>query len=82
MKLIIDIPEDYYEVIKKIDDDKCTADMLIIKYGKPFNKELQEIRQELEQAQKYKMSENSTDIYIDRDNALDIIDTKIKELSE
>lgn len=36
MKLIINVPEDYYGVIKKIDDDKCTADMLIIKYGIPI----------------------------------------------
>ena len=53
---------------------------MIIKYGKPFNKELQEIRQELEQAQKYKMAENSKDIYIDRDNALDIIDAHFDKL--
>lgn len=36
MKVLIDIPEEYYDVIKQISDKSCTADMLIIKYGTPI----------------------------------------------
>lgn len=36
MKILIDIPEKYYDVIKQISDKSCTADMLIIKYGTPI----------------------------------------------
>ena len=74
MKLIIDIPKDYYEVIKKIDDDKCTADMLIIKYGKPFNKELQEIRQEITNLVKTYPFIDHKDAYVKEDEVLEIID--------
>ncbi len=38
MKLIIDIPEEYYNVIKAIPDNQCVVDTLIIKYGKPLPK--------------------------------------------
>ena len=36
MKIVIDIPEEYYNVIKAISDIQCTADMLIIKNGTPL----------------------------------------------
>ena len=87
MKLIIDISKEYYEVIKEIPNDTSTADMLIIKYGKPFNKELQEIRQEI--AEHHAHNGNGDDRSIDCrlfnagiQIALEIIDNKIKELSE
>lgn len=38
MKLIIDIPEEYYKAITEIPNHQCTADMLIIKNGKPLPK--------------------------------------------
>ena len=38
MRLVIDIPENYYNVIKSIPDRQCNADMLIIKYGTPLPK--------------------------------------------
>lgn len=38
MKLVVDIPEDYYKVIKEIPVEQSTADMLIIRYGTPLPK--------------------------------------------
>ena len=38
MKLIIDIPEEYYKVIMEIPVNQSTADMLIIKTGTPLPK--------------------------------------------
>ena len=38
MKLIVDIPEDYYNVIKEIPVEQSTADMMIIRNGKPLPK--------------------------------------------
>ena len=38
MKLIIDIPEEYYKAITDIPNHQCTADMLIIKNGTPLPK--------------------------------------------
>lgn len=38
MQIVIDIPEDYYNVIKAIPDRQCDADMLIIKSGTPLPK--------------------------------------------
>ena len=37
MKLIIDIPEEYYNCIKEIPIDTLTADMLIIRNGIPMD---------------------------------------------
>ena len=44
--------------------------------------ELQEIRQEIETAQTYKIASGSHDLYIDRDNALEIIDSHIEQYKE
>ncbi len=38
MKLVIDIPEDYYKAIKEIPVEQSTADMLIIRNGTPLPK--------------------------------------------
>ena len=38
MQIVIDTPEEYYNVIKAIPDRQCTADMLIIKNGTPLPK--------------------------------------------
>lgn len=38
MQIVIDIPEEYYNVIKEISDENSTADMLLIKYGAPLPK--------------------------------------------
>lgn len=38
MKLVIEIPEEYYNAIKAIPDIQCYADMLIIKNGTPLPK--------------------------------------------
>lgn len=38
MKLVVDIPEDYYNVIKEIPVEQSTADMLIIRFGTPLPK--------------------------------------------
>lgn len=38
MQIVIDVTEEYYNVIKAIPDRQCTADMLIIKRGTPLPK--------------------------------------------
>lgn len=43
---------------------------------------LQEIRHEIETAQTYKIASGSHDLYIDRDNALEIIDSHIEQYKE
>lgn len=39
MKLVIDIPKEYYNAIKEIPDEQSTADMLIIKNGTPLEEQ-------------------------------------------
>jgi hypothetical protein len=36
MKIVIDIPEDYYKAIKEIPVEQSTADMMIIRKGTPL----------------------------------------------
>ena len=36
MQIVINIPEEYYNAIKRIPDKISTADMLLIKYGTPL----------------------------------------------
>lgn len=36
MKLVVDIPEDYYKAIKEIPVEQSTADMMIIHNGTPL----------------------------------------------
>lgn len=43
---------------------------------------LQEIRHEIETAQTYKIASGSHDLYIDRDNALEIIDSHVEQYKE
>ena len=38
MKLVVDIPEEYYKAIKEIPVEQSTADMLIMRYGTPLPK--------------------------------------------
>ena len=38
MKLVVDIPEDYYNAIKEIPVEQSTADMMIIHNGTPLKK--------------------------------------------
>ena len=38
MQIVIDVPEEYYNVITEIPNHQCTADMLIIKNGTPLPK--------------------------------------------
>jgi hypothetical protein len=38
MKIVIDIPEDYYKAIKEIPVEQSTADMMIIRKGTPLPK--------------------------------------------
>ena len=38
MQIVIEIPEDYYNVIKEIPVEQSTADMLIIRFGTPLPK--------------------------------------------
>jgi hypothetical protein len=38
MKIVIDIPEDYYKAIKEIPVEQSTADMMIIRNGTPLPK--------------------------------------------
>lgn len=80
MKLLIDIPEEYYEVIKKIPVETYTADMLIIANGKPLDAVLDEIRAE------FKIKADGDDWYHTTDGlvweeAIEIID-KYKAESE
>lgn len=36
MKLVIDIPKEYYETLKEMSDETLSMDMAIIKYGTPL----------------------------------------------
>ena len=36
MKIVIDIPEEYYEALKEMSDESLSMDMTIIKYGTPL----------------------------------------------
>ena len=38
MKLVVDIPEDYYKAIKEIPVEQSTGDMMIIHNGTPLKK--------------------------------------------
>jgi len=38
MKIVIDIPEEYYNLLKGFDDEKCSMDMLLLKNGTPLPK--------------------------------------------
>ena len=38
MQIVIDIPEEYYNLLKGFDDEKCSMDMLLIKHGTPLPK--------------------------------------------
>lgn len=44
MKIVIDIPEDYYKAIKEIPVEQSTADMMIIRNGTPLDKIRAEIK--------------------------------------
>lgn len=37
MKLAIDIPEEYYNLLKGFDDELCSMDMLLLKNGTPLD---------------------------------------------
>lgn len=37
MKLKIELPDEYYEVLQKLSDEHCLADTLILKYGTPLS---------------------------------------------
>lgn len=39
MKLIVEIPEEYYQCLQDISDDKLMIDTLLIKHGKVINVE-------------------------------------------
>ena len=47
MKLIIDIPEEYLKTIKAISDETSSFDMLLIKYGTPFDSFIEDIKTEI-----------------------------------
>lgn len=36
MKIVIDIPKEYYETLKEMSDETLSMDMAIIKYGTPI----------------------------------------------
>lgn len=38
MKVVIDIPEEYYNLLKSFDNKKCSMDMLLIRQGTPLPK--------------------------------------------
>lgn len=38
MRIVIDTPEEYYNLLKSFDDEKCSMDMLLIKHGTPLPK--------------------------------------------
>jgi hypothetical protein len=38
MQIVIDIPEEYYDLLKGFDDEKCSLDMLLLKHGTPLPK--------------------------------------------
>ena len=47
MKLMIDIPEEYLKTIKAIPDETSSFDMLLIKYGTPFDSVIKNIKAEI-----------------------------------
>jgi len=38
MQIVIDVPKEYYNLLKEFDDEKCSMDMLLIKHGTPLPK--------------------------------------------
>lgn len=38
VQIVIDIPKEYYELLKRFSDEHCTMDMLLLKNGKPLPK--------------------------------------------
>ena len=38
MQIVINVPEEYYDLLKGFDDEKCSMDMLLIKHGTPLPK--------------------------------------------
>ena len=38
MQIVIDIPEEYYNLLKGFDDETCSMDMLLLKHGTPLPK--------------------------------------------
>lgn len=36
MQIVIDIPKEYYEILKEMSDETLSMDMAIIKYGTPL----------------------------------------------
>ena len=81
MKLLIDIPEEYYKVIKEIPVETYTADMLIIANGTPLDDVLDEIKAE------FKIRADGDDWYYTTDGlvweeAIEIIDKYRKGESE
>ncbi len=90
MKLVIDIPEDYYNAIKKLSDFRCTTDMLIIKYGTPLSKghgDLIDINDLLEQIGLEDTEENREDnvgeiITLEDIDRVDVIIPADKEVEE
>ena len=49
MKLIINIPEEYLKTIKAISDETSSFDMLLIKYGTPFDSVIDDIKTEIDE---------------------------------
>ena len=72
MKLIIDIPEEYLKTIKAIPDETSSLDMLLIKYGTPFDSVIEDIKAEIEALETYEY-----DDFIRMRAVLDIIDKHI-----
>ena len=48
MKIVIDVPEEYYNDIKSISDETSTSDVLLIKYATPLSEVLEDIKAEME----------------------------------
>ena len=72
MKLIINIPEEYLKTIKAIPDETSSLDMLLIKYGTPFDSVIEDIKAKIAD-----MDGDINGFYVHKDDVLEIIDKHI-----
>ena len=78
MKLIIDIPEEYLKTIKAISDETSSFDMLLIKYGTPFDSVIEDIKAEIKaEIEPKDLSIYNAGMNFGLDLALEIIDKHI-----
>ena len=64
MQIVIDIPKEYYEILKEMSDETLSMDMAIIKYGTPLPKHHGRLIDADELKTSFPTCDNSLDIKI------------------